>query len=275
MAQSRPNLFDPGAVSAHRKRARKDPVDFLRQEAINDIQERLIEVNKKFISPAIVTPRPDLWANIIENATFIADTDTLEISVDAHDLVIHDLCLHWANDPVGQMIQARRALRPDGLFIATLFGGQTLHELRTAMAEAEAKLTGGLSPRVAPMGDVRDLGGLLQRAGFALPVADALPFNTNYSSMLQLLRELRQMGETNALSERVTSFTSETFFKLAQDIYSKNFATADGRISATFEIITLTGWAPADTQPKPLRPGSATNRLADALGAKENKFKRF
>ncbi len=275
MAQSRPDLFDPNAVSAHRKRARKDPVDFLRQEAINDIQERLIEVNKKFKSPAIITPRPDLWANIIENATFIADSDTLGISVDAHDLVIHDLCLHWANDPVGQMIQARRALRPDGLFIATLFGGQTLHELRTAMAEAEAKLTGGLSPRVAPMGDVRDLGGLLQRAGFALPVADALPFNTNYSSMLQLMRELRQMGETNALTERIKSFTSEAFFKFAQDIYSKNFATADGRISATFEIITLTGWAPADTQPKPLRPGSATNRLADALGAKENKLKRF
>ena len=191
----------------------------------------------------------------------------------AHDLVIHAMCLHWANDPVGQLVQARRALSPDGLFLGVLLGGQTLAELRSALAQAEVDLRGGLSARVAPMAEIRDLGGLLQRAGFALPVADSFTLTATYETGLDLMRDLRKMGEGNALSMRTRGFSRRDVMIRACEVYAETFAGTDGRIPATFEIITLTGWSPHENQPKPLRPGSASARLADALGTDEKLLK--
>ncbi|MCL4122727.1 UNVERIFIED_CONTAM: hypothetical protein GTU68_021726 [Idotea baltica] len=202
-------------------------------------------------------------------ATVVEDAETLELGENAHDLVIHALSLHWADDPIGQLVQCCRALKPDGLLIATMFAGQTLHELRSVLAEAEVAQTGGLSPRILPMGEVRDLGGLLQRAGFALPVADIIPLTVTYESPIHLMRDLRAMGEGNAMDQRQRTPTRRSIFAQAMTHYVDTFATEDGRIPATFEIATLTGWAPAESQPQPLRPGSATTRLADFLTTKE------
>lgn len=275
MDPRQPELFDREGLSRLRERVRRAPVDFLRVAAIEDVQQRLIEVNREFKSVAIIGPRPDLWDNVFQDAVHVLDDDILNLEVDSHDLVIHDLCLHWANDPVGQLVQARRALRPDGLFIGTLFGGQTLNELRSCLAQAETEVTGGLSSRVAPMAEIRDLGGLLQRSGLALPVADGLTFAVSYESPFKLMKELRHMGEGNAMASRLKKFSRREIFLKAAAHYVGNFSGADDRITATFEIITLTGWAPDETQPKALRPGSAQNRLADALGAVETKLKPF
>jgi len=268
--QAPPDLTDRTSLNRNRLRAyRLDaPAMFLQQAAALEIQERLALVNRTFTAPAIVTPFPEIWGNVVPHAQIIADSETLDIQAGAHDLVIHGMALHWANDPVGQLVQAHRALRPDGLFLGAMFGGQTLHELRAALAEAEVSMTGGLSPRVAPMAEIRDIGGLLQRAGFALPVADSLTQKVTYETALHLMRDLRAMGEANALAAR--NRTPMRRSVLAQTIsrYANAF-TVDDRVAATFEMIYLTGWAPADSQPKPLRPGSAQARLADALGVDE------
>lgn len=266
------NLTDRTALKTHRERAKSSFVDFLQVAAADEVQERLIEVNRTFSSTALVTGWPHVWTDRID-AKVVSDEDVLELEPGAHDLVIHSMSLHWSNDIVGQLVQCRRALKPDGLFIATMFGGQTLHQLRSALAEAEIAQSGGLSPRVAPMGEVRDLGGLLQRAGFALPVADVTPFEVSYQSPAHLMKELRAMGEGNALSDRIKQFTPRKVILEAANSYYENFGTEDGRVPATFEIVTLTGWAPSDSQPKPLRPGSAKERLATALGASEHKIK--
>ena len=270
--QDAPLLFDRPALRLRRARAARDPALFVQEAVADEIQERLIEVNRTFTTPAVVTGWPSVWTGRLPDATVVADDETLALAVGAHDLVIHHLALHWANDPVGQLVQARRALRPDGLLIATLFGGQTLQELRSALAEAESRIQGGLSPRVAPMGEIRDLGGLLQRAGFAMPVADGGAFNVSYTSALHLMRDLRGMGETNVMTARQRRATRADVLRLAAQIYHDSFADSDGRIPATFEVVTLTGWAPDDSQPKPLRPGSATHRLADVLGTDESKL---
>ena len=199
----------------------------------------------------------------------IGDEDVLGLTLGQSDLVIHALCLHWANDPVGQLVQCRQALQADGLFLGVLFGGQTLHELRVCLAEAEALVTGGLSPRVLPMGEIRDLGALLQRAGFALPVADSFTKTVHYRDALHLMRDLRHMGEGNALAARLRTLTARRVFDRAAEIYREQFSEPNGDIRATFEIICLTGWAPHESQQKPLRPGSASQRLADALKTAE------
>jgi len=195
--------------------------------------------------------------------------ETLPLTEGAFDLVVSTLLLHVANDPVGQLIQMRRALKPDGLMLAALFGGQTLSELRASLAEAEVECEGGLSPRVAPMAEIRDLGGLLQRAGFAMPVADSERLTVTYATPLHLMRELRAMGETNILTARRRQPMRRKTLMRACEIYAEHFGAPDGRVRATFEIVFLTGWAPGPAQPKALRPGSATVRLADALGAEE------
>lgn len=264
-----PKLTDKAALRRSRLRARHAPEYFLHEQALSDVHERLSEVNRTFTAPAIITGAPDFWQKAFPDATIVADEDRLDLAPGAHDLVIDALTLHWSNDPVGQMVQARHGLRPDGLYIGLCFGGQTLQELRRALAEAESRSSGGLSPRVAPMGEIRDLGGLLQRAGFALPVADSLPHRVSYTSALHLMRDLRAMGETNAMNDRLRRFTPRSMMMLAQDLYQTNFPDGDSRVVATFEIITLTGWAPAPDQPKALRPGSAQTRLADALGTQE------
>ncbi|WP_368185528.1 methyltransferase domain-containing protein [Aestuariibius sp. HNIBRBA575] len=265
-----PLLTDQIALTRNRRRAAAAPALFLQQAMADEVQERLIEVNRTFRNPAIVTGWPDLWADTLPEAKIIADQDVLDLQSGAHDLVIHALALHWANDPIGQLIQCARALKPDGLLIATLFGGQTLNELRSALAQAESELTGGLSPRVVPMADIRDLGALLQRAGLNLPVADSNPITVTYADPIALMQDLRAMGENNALHGRLRQPTRRDVFLKASQIYHAQHAHQDGRIPATFEIVTLTGWAPDDSQPKPLRPGSASQRLADALSTQEH-----
>lgn len=260
-----PRLTDRTALSRNRARA---TAMFLQEQAADDVEERLKEVNRAFTAPAVVTGFPAVWGDRLPNAVIVEDKETIPLKTGSHDLVIHALSLHWADDPVGQLIQCRRALKPDGLFIATLFAGQTLHELRSSLAEAEVAIRGGLSPRVLPMGDIRDLGGLLQRAGFALPVADITPLTVSYSDPLALLHDLRAMGESNAMAQRNRVPSPKALFARMSKTYQATYAEA-GRIPATFDIATLTGWAPAADQPQPLRPGSATQRLAQALGTTE------
>ncbi len=268
-----PKLTDRTALDAHRARARRAPALFLQEIAADDIEDRLALVNRTFTKPAVVTTEPALWQARLPGAVCVPDAPVLALEEGAHDLVIHALSLHWADDPVGQLIQCRRALQPDGLFLGVAFGGQTLTELRAALGQAEIEVTGGLSPRVAPMADIRDLGALLQRAGLALPVADAAPLRVRYDTALHLMRDLRAMGETNALAGRVRHFTQAAVFHRAAELYAQTSPSENGGVLATYELVTLTGWAPDESQPKPLRPGSATTRLADALGTSETKLK--
>ncbi|MBK0326065.1 SAM-dependent methyltransferase [Rhodobacteraceae bacterium F11138] len=266
-----PRIFDRPALMQHRLRARGDDL-FLQHLAIDEVQDRLSMVKRSFTSAAVVTGFPDLWAAALPKAHLIADGETLDLKVGAHDLVIHAMGLHWANDPIGQIIQCRRALRPDGLFLALFLGGQTLYQLRAALAQAESRVTGGLSPRVAPMAEIRESGALLQRAGLALPVADNTTSVAHYRDLTHLMHDLRHMGETNALSDRLRHPTRRQVFQTAQTLYRDQFGTKDGLLPATFELICLTGWSPDETQPKPLRPGSARERLADALRTTETKL---
>ncbi|MBF9045699.1 SAM-dependent methyltransferase [Rhodobacterales bacterium LSUCC0031] len=263
--------MDPARLARSRARARLDDAGFLHDEAKAELQERLIDVNRRFTSPAVVTPFPDYWADLVPRAKLIAPDAVLDLAPDAHDLVVHAMALHWADDPVGQIVQCRRALRPDGLFLAAAFGGETLVELRTALAEAEAEVTGGLSPRVAPMAEIRDMGAALQRAGLALPVADRLPKTVTYAHAFALMADLRAMGETNALAARHRMPPPRALFTRMAAIYAERFPAPDDekRIRARFEIVFLSGWVPHDTQQKPLRPGAAKARLADALGTSE------
>jgi len=270
--QRPPDLTDRSALERHRARAGRAPALFLHDVAAVEIQERLDEVNRTFTAPAVITGFSEPWRRHVPGATLVSDTETLPFAPGAHDLVIHALCLHWANDPVGQLVQCRRALRPDGLFLGVLFGGRSLHELRTALAEAEVALTGGLSPRVLPMGEIRDLGALLQRAGFALPVADSVSRTISYESPFHLMRDLRAMGETNALAARHRRTSPRALFAEAARRYTDAHAGPDGRIPATVEMIYLAGWSPSGSQPRPLRPGSARTRLAQALGTTELGF---
>jgi SAM-dependent methyltransferase len=265
-----PDLTDRRALLARRARALRQGAElFLHEEVADEVEERLSEVNKSFTAPAVVTAFPDLWRSRLPDARIVADDETLDLAEGAHDLIIHALALHWANDPVGQLVQARRALKPDGLFIAALFGGRTLNELRSVLGETESRLTGGLSPRVLPMGEIRDLGALLQRAGLALPVADSVTKTVTYRSAFHLIADLRAMGESNALAARSRRPLTRRFFPEAAELYAAHFPASEGRIAATFDICFLTGWAPHESQQKPLRPGSALARLAEALGAAE------
>jgi len=264
-----PMFTDRKRLSRQRTRARALPALFLHEVARDEIKERLSEVNKSFTAPAIVTPFPEVWQSLFPAARIVEDAETLPLEPAAHDLVVHAMALHWADDPVGQLIQCRRALRPDGLMLAVVPGGRTLHELRSVLAEVETRVRGGLSPRVLPMADIRDLGALLQRAGLALPVTDAATVPVSYRSARALMRDLRAMGEGNALAARDRRPLNRAFFEAADRLYARRFPTKDGRVAATFEMIYLTGWAPDASQPAPLRPGSAARRLADALGVDE------
>lgn len=198
-----------------------------------------------------------------------ADPEALPFAAGAFDLIVSALALHWVNDLPGTLVQARRALRSDGLLIAALIGGETLFELRQCLAEAEAEVEGGTSPRVAPFADVRQLGSLLQRTGFALPVTDIDRLIVRYTSVDSLFRDLRAMGATNALIERSRKPLRRATLARAASTYAERFADADGRLRATFDLVWLSGWAPDASQQKPLRPGSARARLADALGTQE------
>ena len=209
------------------------------------------------ISPALLAQ--------CDGPAVVADAEALPFAEASLDLVVSGLSLHLANDLPGALVQLRRALKPDGLLLAAILGGNTLVELKQAWLAAEAEVSGGASPRVAPFADVRALGGLLQRAGFALPVADADIVNVTYQSPLALMRELKGMGASNMLVGRRSIPVTRGLVARASDIYRDRFALPDGRVAATFEIITLTGWVPHESQQKPLKPGSATMRLQDVL----------
>ncbi len=225
--------------------------------------ERLIQTD---LSPALAArARRDGGATPV----VAADEEFLPFADGAFDAVLSNLSLHWVNDLPGALLQIRRALRPDGLFLASMLGGETLHELRDCLAEAEIAAAGGLSPRVSPFADVRDAGGLLQRAGFALPVVDADSLTVSYDDPLKLLRDLRAMGESNATAAARGGLMRRDVLAGALALYEERHRDTDGRLPATFQIITLTAWAPAATQQQPLKPGSARQRLADALDSEE------
>lgn len=268
-----PPLTDRPILALHRNRAQRHPDHddalFLHRIARADIQERLIEVNRTFTTPAVVTGFPQVWADFRSDSVLVPDDEVLDLQPQTHDLVIHAMALHWANDPVGQLIQCRRALKPDGLCLITFPAGKTLAELRACLAQAESEETGGLSPRVLPMGEIRDLGALMQRAGFAQPVADVITQTVQYRDLAGLYRDLRAMGETNALADRSRRFTSRRVLAAADRLYRAGFTSPDGLLQATFELQFLTGWAPHESQQTPLRPCSAKARLADALRVPE------
>jgi SAM-dependent methyltransferase len=198
-----------------------------------------------------------------------AEPEFLPFAPGSFDAVLSVLLLHWVNDLPGALLQLRRALKPDGLLLVSLLGGETLDELRQCLMEAELAEEGGISPRVSPFAELRELGGLLQRAGFAMPVVDSDRLIATYPDALALMRELRLMGEGNATAERRRSFSRRGTLLRAAALYAEKFAGSDGRIPASFEIVTLTAWVPHESQPLPLRPGSAKTRLATALGSVE------
>ncbi|MBL8586986.1 MAG: methyltransferase domain-containing protein, partial [Methylobacteriaceae bacterium] len=267
---------------------REGPADFLLAQVVADLLDRLAVVKRDFRSILdLGTPGPGL-AQALTGASgrpflvrmagaqaalggagprLVGDEEAQPFPPGAFDLIVSALALQGVNDLPGALMQARRALRPDGLMIAALVGGRSLAELREAFAAAESEVVGGVSPRVAPMIDLRDLGALLQRAGFALPVVDVDALTVRYPHALALMRDLRAMGATNSLALRVRAPLRRAVLRRAVEIYGERFADADGRVRATFEIIWLSGWAPHDSQQKPLAPGSAKMRLADALAA--------
>ncbi|KUP94863.1 methyltransferase domain-containing protein [Tritonibacter horizontis] len=263
-----PQIFDHDTLRLRRARRQPDAM-FLHDMARDEVEDRLSMVNRVFTKPAIVAPFAEPWEGMLPGAKLVPDSEVIDLKPGSHDVLVHVMGLHWANDPVGQLIQCRRALQDDGLLLMVTLGGQTLHELRSALAEAETYISGGLSPRVAPMGEIRDLGALLQRAGFALPVADVVPLTVQYRDLTHLMHDLRAMGETNTMSARLRKPTPRSLFELANHIYRQNFSAESGKLNATFELVCLTGWSPAESQPQPLRPGSAKMRLADALRVPE------
>lgn len=242
--------------------------DLLHRLAADEIEDRLAEVNRSFTAPVIVSGFPAFWTQRFPQALQVPDDEVLALG--QHDLIVHAMALHHADDPVGQIVQCARALKPDGLFLAVMPGGETLAPLRAALARAEVDLTGGLSPRILPMAELRDAGGLLARAGLALPVADAVRYPLSYRNAFHLMAELRAMGEGNALDGRLRHPTRRGVMARAAEQYDA--ANPDpkhpGRVRAELELIFLTGWAPAPTQQQPLRPGSARMPLSAALNAR-------
>ncbi|MBL6945753.1 MAG: methyltransferase domain-containing protein [Rhodospirillales bacterium] len=284
-------VFDRHAVRLHRDRAapKLDANDYLRREVAVRLLDRLFDIKRDF--PAALDlgcatgtigrvlkgqggietlVQCDLSPRMAERAggiAAVADEEALPFANARFDLILSCLSLHWVNDLPGALVQIRRALKPDGLFLAAMYGGGTCAELRQALSAAEVELEGGLSPRVSPFAEVRDAGNLLQRAGFALPVVDSDTLSVSYPDPIKLMTDLRVMGETNAVMERRKGFTRRETMAAAIANYAEKFAAEDGRVPATFEVIFLTAWAPHPSQQKPLAPGSAKARLADALGA--------
>ncbi len=264
-------IFDHALLRQRLQRAARAPADFLLHRCIDDVLDRLAAIKRPFLKIIdVLTPVPlnpsSLPGARLDHIGF--DTlqgEALGAPSPPYDLAISLLGLQFINDLPGFMVQIRQALKPDGLFLAAMIGGQTLHELRTALNEAEAEISGGASPHVSPFADIRDMGALLQRAGFALPVTDIDSLTVRYADMFALIRDLRAMGATNTLFARSRKPLKQAVFLRAAQIYAQRFSDADGRIRATFEIIWLSGWVPDASQQKPLRPGSAKMRLADAL----------
>ncbi len=283
-----PEIFDRALIRARRRRAVDlGPVTFLLDRVADEFAERLAAVMRRFdLALDIGTPGAAVRGALarlssigtIVGASVACDAQQTSVAADEEalpfrdaslDLIVSGLALQFVNDLPGVLVQIRRALKPDGLFVAAVLGGETLTELRQAFAAAESEVEGGVSPRVAPFADLRDLGALLQRAGFALPVTDVDRVIVRYANVFDLMHDLRRMGATNALvARRRTPLRRATLLRMAE-IYAQRFADGDGRLRATFEIVWLSGWAPHPDQQKPLKPGSAKARLADALGTQE------
>jgi SAM-dependent methyltransferase len=272
-----PILFDRALLLKRQRRAQRlGPASFLLDRVAEDLEERLHAVLREFADVADIwtpgeslrKPLRDRFRSITRVALADSDQETLPLPPESLDLVVSGLAFQFVNDLPGLLTQIRRALRPDGLLLAAMTGGDTLTELRQSFAAAEAECEGGVSPRVAPFADLRDVGALLQRAGFALPVTDVDRIVVRYDSALALMADLRRMAATNILRERRRTPTRRaTLLRMAQ-IYGERFADPDGRIRATFDVIWLSGWAPHESQQKPLQPGSAKASLAEAVRGK-------
>lgn len=286
------DVFDRSLVRLHRDRAVANwsAHDFLFREVAERLAERLDDIRRRFPTALDLGRRGDGLVQALGaragietlvhtdlspatpwrggGPTVAADEEALPFRDGTFDLVLSSLALHWVNDLPGALAQIRRALKPDGLFLAALFGSGTLAELRETLMEAELAEEGGASPRVSPFADVPDMGGLLQRAGFALPVVDVDTIRVTFPDTVALMKDLRGMGETNAVKAR-RGFMRRATLGRAAETYRSRYGDHNGRITATFRVIFVTAWAPAASQPKPLRPGSAAARLADALGTDE------
>jgi SAM-dependent methyltransferase len=296
---SAPEIFDRRLLILRKQRALKEahrPAardgGFLLDQTIADLAERLDAVERTFAAGLDLSDddgrtqnvlsklaRVETLKRLVSHQDFavpdqdvtIGSPEVLPAETESLDLVTSALALQWVNDLPGTLVQIRRALKPDGLFIGALIGGTSLHELRDVLAVEEDEATGGISPKVAPFVDVRDFGGLLQRAGFALPVTDVDSYTVRYGNLFVLMADLRAMGATNILTHRSRRPWTKTRAVRAAQLYAERFSDPDGRIRATFQILSFSGWAPSDVQQKPMRPGSAKTRLADALGAQEVK----
>jgi SAM-dependent methyltransferase len=298
MDSPHPRLFDRRLLRARRRRAATlGPSTFLVERVAEDLFDRVGAVLRRFGCAVdlgtptdavrralaaigkvdtIVAAHVPVAGSVAGDACLAvaADEEALPFRDASVDLVVSALALQFVNDLPGTLVQIRRALRPDGLLLAALAGGTTLMELRQAFAAAEAEIEDGVSPRVVPFADVRDMGMLLQRAGFALPVTDVDRITVRYVSPIALMHDLRRMGATNPLLERSRRPLKRATLSRMIEIYAERFSDNDGRIRATFEIVWLSGWAPHESQQKPLAPGSARQRLADVLGTKEIRLPR-
>lgn len=286
-------VFDRNVLRQRRERAARDwdQRSFLKREIATRLVERLDDVRRTFpqaldlgshgdeIATALGDRKVVGWlvradlgqgfARRAKGPAVVADEEFLPFAPHAFDLVVSAMDLHWVNDLPGTLVQIRRILKPDGLLLGAMLGGATLWQLRQALAAAESEVEGGLSPRVSPFADLRDAAGLLQRTGFALPVADSETIDVEYESALALMRDLGGMGESNLIRERRRGLAHRATLLRAAEIYGERFATTSGRVLASFEVLFLHGWSPHESQPKPLKPGSAAHRLADALGGAE------
>jgi SAM-dependent methyltransferase len=288
MSEPRLGPFEPRLVRTRKQRARATfgEAAFLHARAAADLADRLEAIPRRFeralsiggggLMTTAIAVRPPLTERIgavieadVASGDVIIDPERLPFAPQSFQLVVSPLTLHWVNDLPGVFIQIRELLKPDGLMLVSLLGGDTLSELRMALIEAESDIVGGAALRVAPFAQLHDVAGLLQRAGFALPAADRDVVTVRYADPMQLLADLRAMGETAALAERGEHGLSRRILARAFEIYRERFSDADGRVCATFEILTATGWAPHESQQRPLAPGSAKTRLADALNTVE------
>ena len=274
-----PRIFDRALLQRRIRKARAGAApDFLLARAADDLLDRLQTVMRPFPRALDLGAPADHFARAIIasgraeplsagrfGGVVIADEEALPFAPASFDLVVSGMALHWVNDLPGVFAQVRRILAPDGLFIACLPGGASLVELRAALAQAEEEILGGASPRVSPFVDVRDMGGLLQRAGFALPVSDIDSFTLRYDSLFALMADVRAMGAANVLTQRAKKPLRRDMLMRAAQIYAERFSDPDGRVRASFEIVWLSGWAPHESQQKPAQPGSATARLEDAI----------
>lgn len=285
-------IFDRKLLSLRRARAAKNWADFnfLFDEVADRMAERIGDVNRDFSHALDLGTRggellsrltastftktditPEFLTNTKDNAPLnaqVVDEEHLPFEEGSFDLVTSNLNLHWVNDLPGCLIQIRRSLKPDSLFLASLWGGDTLKELRDALMTAEMEIEGGISPRISPFADVKDMGSLLQRAGFAMPVADVDTITVSYDNAFKLMKDLRGMGEANLVLNRRKTFTRRTTLMRAAEIYQEKYGKEDGRIPATFQIIFITGWSPGPDQPKPLKRGTAKTSLTEVFGKK-------